>query len=62
MGAGHCQWGGLTYRNIYNIYGGAHLASRYRATHHHAKTMSVGPTDAAGQAVMHAMTEGRTES
>ncbi len=29
MGAGHCQWGGLTDRNICNIYGGAHLASRY---------------------------------
>ncbi len=31
MGAGYCQWGGLTDRNIYNIYGDAHLASRYRA-------------------------------
>ncbi len=31
MGAGHCQWGGLTDRNICNIYGGAHLASRYHA-------------------------------
>ena len=31
MGAGHCQCGGLTYRNICNIYGGAHLASCYRA-------------------------------
>ena len=33
MGAGYCQWGGLTDRNIYNIYGDAHLTSRY----HHAK-------------------------
>ncbi len=31
MGAGHCQWGGLTDQNICNIYRGAHLASRYRA-------------------------------
>ena len=30
MGAGYCQWGGLTDRNICNIYGDAHLASRYR--------------------------------
>ncbi len=28
MGAGHCQWGGLTDQNICNIHGGAHLASR----------------------------------
>ncbi len=27
MGAGYCQWGGLTDRNICNIYGDAHLAS-----------------------------------
>ncbi len=26
MGAGYCQWDGLTDRNIYNIYGDAHLA------------------------------------
>ncbi len=31
MGAGHCQWGGLTDWNICNIHGDAHLASRYRA-------------------------------
>ena len=31
MGAGYCQWGGLTDRNICNVFGGAHLASRYRA-------------------------------
>ncbi len=31
MGAGHCQWGGLTDRNICNIRGAAHLTSRYRA-------------------------------
>ncbi len=31
MGAGHCQWGVLTNRNKCNIYGGAHLASRYHA-------------------------------
>ncbi len=30
MGAGHCQWGGLTDRNICNIHGGEHLASCYR--------------------------------
>ncbi len=30
MGAGHCQWGGLTDQNLCNIYGDAHLASRYR--------------------------------
>ena len=26
MGAGHCQWGGLTGRNVCNIHGDAHLA------------------------------------
>ncbi len=30
IGAGHCQWGGLTDRNICNIHGDAHLASRSR--------------------------------
>ncbi len=30
MGADHCQWGGLTDRNIYNIHRDGHLASRYR--------------------------------
>ena len=29
IGAGHCQWGGLTDRNICNTHGGEHLASRY---------------------------------
>ncbi len=27
IGAGHCQWGGLTDRNICNIHGDEHLAS-----------------------------------
>ncbi len=31
MGAGDCQWGGLTDQNVCNIHGDAHLASRYRA-------------------------------
>ena len=31
MGASHCQWGGLTDRNVCNIYGAATLASRYHA-------------------------------
>ena len=31
LGAGHCQWDGLTNRNICNIYGDEHLASRFRA-------------------------------
>ncbi len=30
IGAGHCQWGGCTDRNVCNIHGDAHLASRYR--------------------------------
>ena len=30
MGAGYCQWGGLTDWNICNIYGDVYLASRYR--------------------------------
>ena len=34
MGASYCQWGGLTSRNIYNIYGSAHLASRDSAMLH----------------------------
>ncbi len=29
IGAGHCQWGGLTDRNICNIPGDEHLASCY---------------------------------
>ncbi len=41
MEAGYCQWGGLTDRNICNIYGDAHLASRYQhaatKTHPHTK-------------------------
>ncbi len=28
MGAGYCQWGGLTDRNIYNIYGGYRVMLR----------------------------------
>ena len=31
IGAGHCQWGGHTDRNVCNIHGEVHLASRYRA-------------------------------
>ena len=31
MGAGYCQWGGPTDRNIYDIYRDAHLAPRSRA-------------------------------
>ncbi len=31
MGAGHCQWGGYTDRNVCNIHGEVHLASHYRA-------------------------------
>ncbi len=27
MGAGHCQWGGFTDRNVCNIHGEEHLAS-----------------------------------
>ncbi len=29
--AGHCQWGGLTDRNICNMHGDEHLAWRYQA-------------------------------
>ncbi len=28
MGAGHCQWGGFTDRNVCNIHGEEHLAPR----------------------------------
>ncbi len=31
MGAGHCQWDGFTDRNLCNIHGEEHLASRCRA-------------------------------
>ncbi len=44
MGASHCQLGGLTNRNICNIY---------------AKIMSVGPTAAAGESMTHPMTDRR---
>ncbi len=49
MGAGYCQWGGLTDRNICNIL--------WKHTHCIA-IMSVGPTPAAGEAV----TDARKES
>ena len=44
MGPVNFQWGGLTDRNICNIYGDEHLAS-------------VGPTTAAGEAVTDAQKE-----
>ncbi len=52
MGAGHCQWGGLTDQNICNIHGGAHLASNPILM---PKMKPVGPRAAAGGSV----TDGR---
>ena len=71
MGAGYCQWGGPTNRNICNIYGGVHLASRYRAMLRPwtfvkfgimPKIMSAGPPAVAGGSVTHTRMEGRKES
>ena len=53
-----CPWGPVTANGvdllteIYAIYMEAHTSHR---------AMSVGPTAVAGQAVMHAMTDGRTD-
>ncbi len=50
MGAGFCQWGGLTDQNICNIYGGAMLR---------LWDLCVCPLGAAGEAVTYATPEGR---
>ncbi len=55
IGAGHCQWGGCTDRNVCNIYGAEHLASRYPIRM--PKIKPLGPLAAAGERV----TDGRKE-
>ncbi len=49
MGAGYCQWGGITNRNICNIYGDAHIP----------KIMPTGPSAAAGEVETYVRKEGR---
>ena len=51
IGAGHCQWGGCTDRNVCNIHGGAHLLM--------PKIKPIGPTAAAGGRVTHGRKEGK---
>ena len=59
MGAGYCQWGGFTDRNVCNIHGEEHLTSRYRAILRILKIRSLGPLGAAGERVTHARKEGK---
>ncbi len=37
MGAGHCQFGGFTDRNVCNIHGEGHLAAGGHVTHRRAR-------------------------
>ena len=55
MGAGYCQWGGLTDQNICNIYGDAHLASSL------PKMEPLGPTVLMLQTCTNGRTDGRTD-